>query len=314
MDSTLQKLVKIKIIGVGGGGTNAVERMLGDRIPTVEYITVNTDNAGYSGSSADVKLQIGLRETKGLGAGADPQKGFRSAEENIKEIEEAVKDCDMLFITAGMGGGTGTGAASVVAEIAKRLGILTVAVVTMPFTFEGKKRMDNALFGIERLKKKVDSLVVIPNDNLKKVAKTRITLLNAFEIADSVLMQTVKNLVEVIQNTAYINCDFADVCSIVRNSGYMHTATWESFGEKRSEEILSEITTSTLLDSSIDGADGILLCITAAGDAGLEEIDGIISVISDMASADANIIFGMNFDESMADGMKAVLIATKKTE
>lgn len=309
---TTEAVVRIKIVGVGGGGTNAVERMLDANIPMVEYITINTDDGGYYGSRAEIKLQIGKRETKGRGAGADPEKGLRSAEENRKDIEEVLKDCDMVFITTGMGGGSGTGAAPVVAEIARKLGILTVAVVTKPFAFEGKKRMDNAIAGIARLEKYADSMVVIPNENLKKISQTKITLCNAFEIADSVLVQTVKNLVELIQNTAYINCDFADIRSIIENSGIMHTATGVARGLDRGEKILEQITSSVLLESSADGADRILLCITAAKDADLDEIDGIASVLTDMASPDASIIYGMNFDDEMGDAMKVVLIATKR--
>ena len=309
---TTEAVVRIKIVGVGGGGTNAVERMLDADIPMVEYITINTDDGGYYGSRAETKLQIGKRETKGRGAGADPEKGLRSAEENRKEIEEVLKGCDMVFITAGMGGGSGTGAAPVVAEIARKLGILTVAVVTKPFAFEGKKRMDNAMAGIAKLEEFTDSMVVIPNENLKNISQTKITLCNAFEIADSVLVQTVKNLVELIQNTAYINCDFADIKSVVENSGVMHTATGQASGMDRGEKILKQITSSTLLDSSVAGAEKILLCITAAEDAELDEIDKITSSLTNMASPEANVIFGMTLDETMGDAMKVVLIATAK--
>ena len=309
---TPEAVVRIKIVGVGGGGSNAVERMLDANIPMVEYITINTDDGGYNSSRAETKLQIGKRETRGRGAGADPAKGQSSAEENRKDIEELLKNCDMLFVTAGMGGGTGTGAAPVVAEIARKMGILTVAVVTKPFAFEGKKRMDNALAGIERLEKHVDSMVIIPNDNLKKVSQIKITLCNAFEIADNVLVQTVKNLVELIQNTAFINCDFADIRSVLENSGTMHTATGLASGIDRGTKILEQITSSVLLESSVDNADRILLCISCAEDVALDEIDGINSVLSGMASPNANIIFGMNFDEAMDGAMKVVLIATKR--
>ncbi len=308
---TSEEQVRIKIVGVGGGGTNVVENMLDLNIPMVEYITINTDNGGYNNSKAKNKLQIGLRETKGRGAGADPQKGQRSAQENYREIEEILKNCDMLFITAGMGGGTGTGAAPVIAEIARKLGILTVAVVTKPFAFEGKKRMDNAIAGITGLQKQVDSMIVIPNDNLKKVSQTKITLCNAFEIADNVLVETVKNLVELIQHTAYINCDFEDIRSIIEKSGIMHTATGLASGVARSEMVLEQITASVLLESSVDNADKILLSITAAEDARLDEIDKIASVLTEKASPDAIIIYGMNFDNTMDDKIKVMLIATK---
>lgn len=307
-----ENVVRIKIIGVGGGGKNAVERMLETHIPLVNYVTVNTDDSAVRTSHAETKLQIGTKAAKGYGAGADPEMGFRSAKESSNEIEKAIQGCDMLFITSGMGGGTGTGAAPVVAEIAKKLGILTVAVVTTPFSFEGKKRMENATGGIENLRKSVDSIVIIPNDNLKAVAQTRVTLTNAFAMADEVLAQTVKNLVEVIQNTALINCDFADIRSIVKDSGVMHTATGVAAGLNRADDIVEQIKTSKLLGSSVEGAEGILICITASGNVGLEEIDKITSSISADAAPDVNVIFGMNIDEIMEDRLKVVLLATKK--
>lgn len=307
-----ESIVKIKIVGVGGGGSNAVERMLENNIPLVNYVTINTDNNGYYSSPAETKIQIGLRETKGKGAGADPERGFRSAQENRKDIENVIKDCDMLFIASGMGGGTGTGAAPVVAEIARKLGILTVAVVTTPFSFEGRKRMDNALCGIAKLRENVDSLITIPNDNLKYVSNTRVTLSNAFTLADDILVQTVRNLVEIIQSTAYINCDFADICSIIKNSGDMHTATGLASGLNRTDSVIEQIKFSSLLGSSADGATGIMLCITASEDVTLEEIDKITSAISGVALPDANIIFGINFSKTMNDNLKVVLIATKK--
>lgn len=307
-----ESVVRIKIVGVGGGGENAVERMLETSIPMVNYVTINTDNDAMKTSHAETKLQIGHKEAKGYGAGANPEIGFRSAKESSREIKEVIKDCDMLFITSGMGGGTGTGAAPVVAEIAKSLGILTIGVVTTPFSFEGKKRMDNAKQGIAKLKEHVDALITIPNDNIKHVVDTKITLNNAFALVDDVLVQTVKNLVEVIQSTAYINCDFADISSIVENSGDMHTATGIACGKNRTERIVEQIKTSALLGSSVNDATGIMICITASDEVGLEEIDKITSEISSLASTEANIVFGMNFDESMGDDLKTVLIATKK--
>ncbi len=305
-------VVRIRIIGVGGGGTNAVERMMDADIPLVDYVTVNTDDGGYQGSRAHTKLQIGLGETKGRGAGGDPQKGLRAAQENRRDVENAISDCDMLFIAAGMGGGTGTGAAPVVAEIAKRLGILTVAVVTTPFSFEGRRRMEHALNGIARLRENVDSIIIIPNDNLKLVTQTKITLKNAFSLADDVLVRTVKNIVGVIQRTAFINCDFADITSIVKDSGAMHAATGEANGPDRVSEVVEQIRSSVLLGSSVEGATGIMLCVTASEGVGLEEIDRITSAVTDLAAPDANIIFGMDFDAEMGDRLRAVLIATKK--
>lgn len=302
-------VVKINIVGVGGGGNNAINRMVESTIPMVNYISINTDNGAVNHSSR-TKLQIGLKATSGLGAGSNPEKGRLSAEEDLSQIEKAIKNCDMLFITAGMGGGTGTGSAPVIANIAHELGILTVAVVTKPFAFEGKKRMEQAIKGISLLEKSVDSLIVIPNDNLKLISDTRITLNNAFAVADDVLMQTVKNIVEVIQQTSVINCDFADICSIIKNSGYMHTATGRASGEDRANVVSEQLHTSKLLGSSVQDATGVLLCITASGDVGLDEIDRISSNVSNSANPNANIIFGMNFDESMENELKAVLIAT----
>ena len=309
--NTQEEIVRIKIAGVGGGGTNVVNRMSEQNIPMVSYITINTDDGAAQCSKADISLQIGKRTVNGYGAGADPEKGRSAAEENRKEIGEALGDCDMLFITAGMGGGTGTGAAPLVAEIAKKLGILTVAVVTTPFAFEGKKRMDNAQSGINALVKHVDSIIIIPNENLKNVSQTRITFKNAFAITDGVLVQTVKNLVDIVQNTAYINCDFADITATIKDSGRMHTACGCARGDNRAEKIIEQIERSNLLGTA-DNATNILLCITAAGDAGLDEVDKITAAVSHRVSPEARIIFGMNFDENSGDEMRVILIATKK--
>lgn len=304
--------VKVKIVGVGGGGSNAVERMLETNIPLVDYVTINTDDGGYHASHAQTKIQIGHRETRGRGAGADPEKGRRSAFENKKDIERAIQDADMLFIAAGMGGGTGTGAAPVVAEVARELGILTVAVVTTPFAFEGKRRMGNALDGIAKMQKYVDAIVTIPNDNLKLATKANVTLNNAFLVADAVLVETVKNLVTVIQNTASINCDFADICSILRDSGDMYTATGLASGMNRTADIVEQIKTSVLQGKSIAGCNAVLLYFTASGDVLLDEIEEIAEAIQVQADPEANIIMGMNFDETMNDDIKVVLFATKK--
>lgn len=304
--------VKIKIVGVGGGGNNAVERMLETNIPLVDYVTISTDDGCFKGSHAQTKIQIGQRETKGRGAGADPEKGRRSAFENKKDIERAIQDADMLFITAGMGGGTGTGAAPVVAEVARELGILTVAVVTTPFAFEGKRRKQNALDGIAKLQEYVDATVTIPNDNLKLATKANVTLNNAFLVADAVLVETVKNLVTVIQNTASINCDFADICSVIRDSGDMYTATGIASGMNRTSDIVEQIKTSVLQGKSIEGRNAVLLYFTASGDVLLDEIEEIAEAIQKQADPNANIIMGMNFDETMNDDIKVVLFATKK--
>ena len=303
-------VVKIKVVGVGGGGTNAVERMTETRTPMVEYITINTDDASVRGSSADTSLQIGINTTNGRGAGANPEIGYQSAVENTGAIKNAVKNCDMVFIVAGMGGGTGTGAAPVVAELARELGILTVAVVTKPFYFEGRRRMQVAESGILKLSEAVDAMIVIPNDNLKHVASQKITFENALKTADGVLMQTVKNLVEVIQRSAVVNCDFADISSVLRNSGLIHTAIGQASGEHKADEIIEQITASKLLGTNIDDADGVLFCITAYSDVSLEDVDKISSAISGKSTHEANIIFGMDFDDDMDDEIRAVLIAT----
>ena len=304
--------VRIKIIGIGGGGNNVVERMLEYDIPMVDFVTVNTDDGGFLASNAQTKLQIGLKETKGRGAGADPEKGRNAALENRKDIERAIQDCDLLFIAAGMGGGTGTGAAPIVAEVARSLGILTIAVVTTPFAFEGKRRKVNAEAGIAGLKKYVDAIITIPNDNLKLVTAANVTLNNAFEVADDVLVDTVKNLVDIFQCTASINCDFADVVSIVGNSGDMYTATGFASGMNRAAEIVEQVKTSKLQGKSIEGTNCMLLYISASNDVQLDEIEEIAFAIVAEASPDANVIMGMNLDETMNDDVKVVLFATKK--
>lgn len=300
-------VVYINIIGVGGGGNNAVNRMIENGISGVSYISINTDNGAVKRSKAKTSLQIGMRETKGYGAGADPIKGKRSAEESEDEIKNAIKDCDMVFITSGMGGGTGTGAAPVIAKIAKKLGILTVAVVTTPFSFEGKRRKDQANEGIKQLEKNVDAIIIIPNDNLKKVAEEKITFSNAFALADDVLMQTVKNMVELIQKNAYINCDFADIKSILKDSGRVHTA----IGVGDVKEVIEQIKENKLLESTVKDADSVLFCITTSEETSLYDIDLICTEISENARPKANIIFGVDFDKSMGEDIKAILIATK---
>lgn len=304
--------VRIKIVGVGGGGKNAVERMLETNIPMVDYVTIVTDDGSFKASHAQTKIQIGRNETQGRGAGANPEKGRRSAYENRKEIERAISGCNLLFLAAGMGGGTGTGAVPVVAEIAKNLGILTVAVVTTPFRFEGLRRKENAIGGLAKLREHADAVITIPNENLKLVTKANVTLNNAFAVADAVLVETVKNLVDVIQNTACINCDFADIQSVIRNSGDMYTATAKASGMHRSEQIVEQIKTSALLGTSVAGRTHILLYITASGEVMLDEVEEIAQAIATEASPDANIIMGMNFDEAMHDDIKVVLFATKK--
>lgn len=307
----VEDMVKIKVVGVGGGGSNVVNRMIQKGIDTVQYVSINTDNGAVQNSKADTILQIGMKTTQGLGAGANAEKGRLSAEEDLKRIEKVIDGCDMMFVAAGMGGGTGTGAAPVVADVAKRMGILTVAVVTKPFSFEGKKRMDRALEGIEQLEKVADALIVIPNDNLKKVVPDKITISNAFSMADDVLVQTVENIIDVIQTVEVINCDFADICSIIKDSGRMHTATGIASGADRVQVVIEQILSSKLLGTKVDGATGMLLCITVPDTIGLEEIDMISSAVSEKADDAVNMIFGLNCKEAEDGEIKAVLISTE---
>ncbi len=308
----LKNVVNIKIIGVGGGGSNAVNRMVEKKISDVSYVSINTDNSAVERSLADEKIQIGRLAVKGYGAGADPDKGKISAEENSSEIEKSIRDCDMLFITAGMGGGTGTGAAPIVAKIARQLGILTVAVVTKPFSFEGGRRKKQAEDGIKNLEQLVDAMIVIQNDNLKHISNAKIALNNAFAIADDVLMQTVKNIVELIQNTSFINCDFTDLTTILKKSGYVHVARARALGTQKVENCINQLTNNILLNTSIDNATGILLHLVVSGNVSLEDVDKISSYVSERADSECNFIFGLNFDENLEDEISVLLLATHK--
>lgn len=311
MSISKENFVKIGIVGVGGAGNNVVNRMYDEDIQLVDYISIHTDDNGYKKAKAEKKIQIGLKSTYGLGAGGNPEVGRRAVEENIKEITEMIKGYDMLFITAGMGGGTGTGASPVIAEIAKELGILTVGVVTKPFAFEGKKKLQMAENGIEELKKSVDSMIVIPNENLFNLIPNSVTMLNAFKIVDSVLVDTVKNIVEVIQKPTMINCDFADISAILKNSGFMHTATGCADGNERTEKVIEQIKKNMLLGTSVEGASSALLCISS-DTLNLQEVNLIASAITDISDKDINMILGVNTDDNMGDELKAVLISTKK--
>ena len=317
LDDNYESGVNIKVIGVGGGGNNAVNRMITSNIRGVDFIAINTDKQALSKSSAAHKIPIGEKITKGHGAGANPEIGARAAEESIEEIKNAISGADMVFITAGMGGGTGTGAAPVVAKIAQEMGILTVGIVTKPFAFEGKKRMDQAENGIKNFRQYVDSLIIIPNERLKQVSETRITLLNAFEIADGVLSHGAQSISDVINVPGYINLDFADVTSVMQNAGYAHMGVGEATGKDKAEMAAKAAISSPLLESSIDGAHGILVNITASPDIGLEDIDVASSMITASAAPDANVIWGVIFDPDLEDNMKITIIATgfeKKAE
>lgn len=300
----------IKVIGVGGGGGNAVNRMVKMGVRSVEFIAVNTDDHVLQFSSANQKIQIGEKITHGKGAGSKPDVGREAAEENREEIQAVLKDTDMVFITAGMGGGTGTGAAPVVAEIAQEMGILTVAIVTKPFAFEGRKRMEQAEQGIARLREHVDSLIVVPNERLKFASEQRITLKNAFDIADDVLRQGVQSISDLILIPGLVNLDFADVTSIMKDAGYAHMGIGFATGKEKAEEAARMAITSPLLETSIDGAKGVIVNITASADIGLDEISLASSMITDQADADANIIWGAVLDENMEDEMSVTVIAT----
>ena len=302
---------RIKVIGVGGGGNNAVDRMIEAGVTKAEFICVNTDAQQLANVKAPTVLNIGRKLTSGLGAGAKPEIGRQAAEESKDEIKNLVKDTEMVFVTAGMGGGTGTGAAPVVAKIAKEMGILTVGVVTTPFAFEGKRRMAQAQEGIKELAENVDSIMVIPNENLKLVSKEKITLLNAFEIANDVLRQGVQSISDLVNATGLVNCDFADVTEIMKDAGYAHMGVGHGKGKDKAEVAAQQAISSPLLQTSIDGARGVLLNITASTDIGLEEIDAASSVVMEAVHPDCEIIWGANFDENLEDEMIITVIATR---
>ncbi len=310
LDDNFESGVNIKVVGVGGGGGNAVNRMITSHIRGVEFICVNTDKQALLHSSATNKIPIGEKITKGHGAGANPEVGARAAEENLEEIKNAINGADMVFITSGMGGGTGTGAAPVVARAAKEMGILTVGIVTKPFAFEGRRRMAQAEAGIENLSQYVDSLVVIPNERLAQVSDARITLINAFEIADDMLRHGVQSISELINVPGLINLDFADVSSIMMDAGLAHMGVGEGTGKDRAEIAAKAAISSPLLETSISGATGILVSISGSPDMGLDEVIQASSMVSAEAHPDANIIWGANIDTTLEDKMKVTIIAT----
>ena len=305
-----ENVVTIKVVGVGGAGNNVVNRMVKAGTQGVEFVAINTDRQALAVSNADQKLQIGEKMTRGQGAGSDPEIGKRSAEESRNNIAKAVEDADMVFITAGMGGGTGTGAAPVVAEIAKDAGLLTVGVVTKPFKFEGKRRMDQANAGIKELLGRVDSLLIIPNDRLKFATDQKVTLANAFEIADDVLLQAVTSISNLIKNTGFINLDFADVNCIMRSAGFAHMGVGHAAGKGKAEEAARMAVASPLMETSINGAHGVLINITGSEDMDLEDVETAASLVQEAAHPDANIIFGASFDDSLEDEIRVTVIAT----
>ena len=300
----------IKVVGAGGGGNNAVNRMVVSGLRGVEFVAMNTDAQALSASKATQKVQLGAKLTKGRGAGADPEIGQRAAEESRDEIAAALKGCQMVFITAGMGGGTGTGSAPIIAEIAKEQGILTVGIVTKPFAFEGRRKMNTAQQGISNLLKNVDSLIVIPNDRLKYVSDEKITLVNAFEIADNVLKQGVESISELINVTSFINLDFADVRAIMKDAGYAHMGVGKACGENKSAEAAHAAIQSPLLETSISNARGVIISITSSQDIGLEEVEEAASLITSAAHPDANIIWGVAFDPNLVDELHVTVVAT----
>ncbi len=302
--------VKIKVIGVGGGGGNAVNRMIESNIQGVDFVTVNCDKQVLLTSSAPTKIAIGEKITKGHGAGSNPEVGKQAAEENIEDISNIIRGSDMVFITTGMGGGTGTGAAPIVAKVAKDMGILTIGIVTKPFSFEGRKRMVQAENGIVCLREFVDSLVVIPNERLKQISENRITLANAFEYADDVLRHGVQSISDLINIPGIVNLDFADVSSVMRNAGYAHMGVGTGTGRDKAEVAAKMAVTSPLLETSISGATGILINITASPDISLDEVETASSMISNEAHPEATIIWGATFDNSLEDTIKVTVIAT----
>ena len=305
-----ENVVSIKVVGVGGGGNNVVNRMVRSGVKGVDFIAVNTDKQALNTSSAGYKLQIGEKLTHGQGAGANPEVGQKAAEESRTQLSKALEDTDMVFITAGMGGGTGTGAAPVVAEIAREQGVLTVGVVTKPFGFEGQKRMRAAEAGIEQLRGKVDSLVIIPNERLKYATDQKITFRNAFEIADDVLRQAVQSISDLIRDTGFINLDFADVTAVMKDAGLAHMGVGRASGKDKAETAANMAISSPLLETAINGAKGVIINITSSPDIGLDEVETASAMIAAQADKEANIIWGAAFDEDMEDEMSVTVIAT----
>ena len=310
IDNEYESEVQIKVIGVGGGGGNAVNTMIAAGMQGAEFIVVNTDKQVLVNSQATHKIQIGEKSTKGQGAGGRPEVGEKAAEESREDLTQILKGTDMVFITAGMGGGTGTGAAPVIAGIAKDMGILTVGVVTKPFKFEGKKRSILAEQGIAKLAENVDSLIVIPNDRLKLLSDRCKTLTEAFIVADEVLSQGVKSISDIMKIPGFVNLDFADVCSVMRDAGYAHMGVGTAKGKDKSLQAADLATSSPLLETSISGAKGVIISITSSPDIGLEEVENAAESITEKAHPDANITWGVSFDPDMEDEITIVVVAT----
>src|SRR6266568_814880 len=310
MSQTGNYLAVIKVVGVGGGGTNAVNRMVDAGLAGVEFIAVNTDAQALMMTDADVKIQVGAQATRGLGAGADPEIGLAAAQESRDELKEALKGADMIFITAGEGGGTGTGGAPIVAELGRELGALTVGVVTKPFGFEGRKRAQQAEQGIDALRDKLETLIVIENDRLLQVVEKQTSVVDAFRMADDVLRQGVQGITDLITVPGLVNLDFADVRTIMREAGSALMGIGAASGENRASEAARAAVSSPLLESSIEGATGVLLNITGGPEIGLFEVNEAAEVVTSAADQNANVIFGAVIDDAMKDDVRVTVIAT----
>lgn len=310
LDGYNDNFARIRVIGVGGGGNNAVNRMIESGLKGVDFISVNTDNQALALTLAEKRLQIGEKTTGGLGAGGNPEMGQKSAEESRDAIADLITDTDLLFITAGMGGGTGSGAAPIIAKIAREMGILTIGVVTKPFSFEGRVRMRNAQIASDFLQENVDALVTIPNDRLLKMADKTTSLRDAFKLADDVLLQGVKSISDLISMPGLVSLDFADVKTIMKDAGLAHMGVGRSSGENRAEEAAKQAIESPLLETAIDGATGVLLNITAGEDLSLFEVDRAATIAREASDEDANVIFGATIDESFGDEIQITVIAT----
>ena len=311
-DKMLERVVKIKVIGVGGAGNNVINRMMESGVEGVDFIVVNTDKQDLNKSNCPNKIQIGEKLTGGMGAGSKPDIGKKSAEESRAMISKALEDTDMVFITAGMGGGTGTGAAPIVADLAREAGILTVGVVTKPFKFEGANRMRQAEAGIAELGEKVDSLIIIPNDRLKYVTDQKITFANAFGIADDVLKQAVTSISELVgfSDKVIINLDFADVSAVMKDAGRAHMGVGTATGREKAEQAANAAVSSPLLETSINGATGVLVNVTGSSEMTLDDVEIAAGIVQEAASPDANIIFGATVSDEFEDGLRVTVIAT----
>ena len=314
MENDNSSATKIKVLGVGGGGCNAINRMIEKGFRDLEFIAINTDVQVLANSKANKKIQIGSNLTRGLGAGANPEIGEKAALESKEAIKEAIEGSDMIFITAGMGGGTGTGASPVIAQIARELNILTIAVITKPFVFEGNIRMKQATEGIEKLKKYVDSIIIVPNEKLLEISKEKFTLLDSFAYADDILRQSIQGISDIINKTGVINVDFADVKVVMQNSGYAIMGIGQGSGQNRVERALQMCINNPLLDVDIEGAKGILVNVTGGKDFGVHEYNQIVSAITRKAHTEAKIIAGFIYDESLQDSISITIIATNFEE